>query len=177
MPSAFPVFFDVDVVGGRPLPIEVGWAFVGDDQKSVISESYFVKPEEWKAGNDWGHSEDQETRISDVLTAGRSVVQIARRLNVALADRNVFADDPFDEEWLIGMYDAVGVEPSFKIRRLLAKMLVQKCADVLGMSSTAFSRLQGAVERAGPRTQNAEANARHLALLWLTVTQTTNSMG
>jgi hypothetical protein len=113
--------------------------------------------------------------IHYALASGRPPLEIASRMNIVLAGRELFADSPFDEASLLQMFDAAGLEPTFRVRKLLATLHVQKLADELSVPASSFIQMQRASERISPRIHRAEADARYWATLWLTMSISKNT--
>src|SRR5260370_35962110 len=60
----------------------------------------------------------------ELWRAGRPVLVIARRMNESLGGNELFADSPFDEAWLQQIFDAVGIEAEFSVRRTDPAVLI-----------------------------------------------------
>jgi hypothetical protein len=122
----------------------------------------------------WDSNAARLHRISRELLAakGSPPFAIARRMNIALAGRELFSDAPGDDEhWLRTIFEEAGSDPAFIIRRMHADVLIGNLAVARGWTLAAFEALKDDVPRLAPRTHRAEADARHLALLWQTVSR------
>ena len=165
-----PVFYDCEAscIGG--LPIEIGWAFVDMSAGEIKSESHLVKPPpSWDMESVWDRDAEKLHRISleQLLAHGRRPFEIARRMNEALAGRELFSDGPAeDERWLRVIFDEAGPEPTFTIRRTSADVLTAQLAAKLGWNTVSYEAAKAEADRSSPRTHRAEADARHLAVHW-----------
>lgn len=164
-----PVFYDCEASDVEGYPIEVGWAFVDRAAGAIVSESHLIKPpEDWPVKESWDRAAERLHRISlsQLHREGRPVWEVARRMNAALGGRELFSDAPQDEAWLGLLFDAAGVEPSFTIRRTDARILISQAAADHGMSQADYTRAKELAAQLAPRRHRAEADARHLAVLW-----------
>lgn len=168
------MFYDCEAsrIGG--LPIEIGWAFVlssGD----IESEGYLVKPPaHWDLDSMWDPDAEALHGISreQLAREGRSSFAIARRMNEVLAGRELFSDAPGDDErWLRIVFEDGGLDPAFTIRRMHADVLIGNLAVKGGRTLAAYEAAKDEISRLAPRTRRAEADARHLAVLWQMVSQ------
>ena len=169
-----PVFYDFEASGLHGVAIEIGWAFVDPATKSVVSESHLIKPSDIsELEKAWDPiAEDLHgITLSTVTKDGRPAFEIAKRMNSVLRGRELFADSPFDETWLMQVFDAAGLEPEFHIRKYLADLYIQERSAQLGILTATFARLQETANRLSPQTHRAEPDARHWATLWLLVSQ------
>src|SRR5438552_2615965 len=102
--SNVPVFYDCEAscIGG--LPIEIGWAFVDLSTDEIQSESHLVKPPtHWDMRPVWDPDAEKLHGVSleQLLSDGRRPVEIAQRMNEALAGLELFSDGPTDDaRWL-----------------------------------------------------------------------------
>jgi hypothetical protein len=171
--TSVPVFYDCEAscIGG--LPIEIGWADPSAD--GIRSEGHLIKPpSHWEMVNVWDPDAAKLHRISLELLAanGKPPFTIARRMNEALAVRELFSDAPGDDEhWLRTIFGEADSDPSFTIRRTHADVLIGNLAVARGWTLAAYEAAKEEAARLAPRTHRAEADARHLALLWQTVSQ------
>jgi hypothetical protein len=169
MMSDVPVFYDCEAscIGG--LPIEIGWAFI-DKSGELQSESHLVKPPlHWDMQPVWDPDAEKLHGISlkQLLAHGRPPFEVARRMNEVLAGRELFSDAPHDDErWLRIIFDEAGLDPAFTIRRTHADVLVGQLAAKLGWDSASYQAVEAEADLISPRTHRAEADARHLAVLW-----------
>ncbi len=165
-----PVFYDCEATCIGGLPIEVGWAYVDPTTDEIISESHLIRPpSHWDLRSVWDPDAQKLHKISMRLlySQGRTPLEIARRMNAALPDRELFSDGPADDErWLRLMFDEAGVDPGFVIRRMHADVLMRQLAPTRGWTSPGYESSKREAARACPRTHRAEADARHLAVLW-----------
>ena len=103
---------------------------------------------------------------------GRPPFEVARRMNDVLAGRELFSDAPADDErWLRIIFDEAGLDPAFTIRRTHADVLIAQLAAKLGWDSASYVAAKAETDRISPRTHRAEADARHLAVLWRTISK------
>jgi hypothetical protein len=165
-----PVFYDCEASCLGGLPIEIGWAFVDASTDEIHSESHLIKPpSHWDMQAVWDPDAEQLHRISleQVVAHGHPPFEIARRMNEILAGRELFSDAPADDErWLRIIFDEAGPEPSFTIRRTSADVLTAQFAANLGWDTVSYEAAKAEADRISPRTHRAEADARHLAVLW-----------
>ncbi|HWY14731.1 MAG TPA: hypothetical protein VNX86_06290 [Rhizomicrobium sp.] len=163
-----PVFHDCEATGPNGYPIEVGWAYI-DEAGALVSEGHLIRPPaEWDIESVWDEQAEAVHNIPlAILRAqGRPAFQVARRMNEALAGRELFSDSPADEDWLRKLFDAAGEEPSFTIRRTLANIVLMQATATRGLEYEAIPKAEQEASRTFPRTHRAEADARHLAALW-----------
>lgn len=169
MTTPTPVFYDCEASDLEGYPIEVGWAFTASGTGSLVSESHLIKPPaEWPVKESWDRAAERLHGIALVQLRrdGRPVWEVARRMNMALGGRELFSDAPQDEAWLRLLFDAAGLEPTFTIRRTDARVLVSRAAAARGLDEAAYARAKSLAAEMAPRRHRAEADARHLALLW-----------
>jgi hypothetical protein len=177
MTSDVPVFYDCEAscIGG--LPIEIGWAFIDKATGEIQSESYLIKPPlHWDMQPVWDPDAEKLHRISleQLLAHGRPTFEVARRMNEVLAGRELFSDGPADDErWLRIIFEEAGSDPAFTIRRTHADVLITQLAVKLGWDSGSYEAAKAEVDRISPRTHRAEADARHLAVLWRMISKGT----
>jgi hypothetical protein len=95
-------------------------------------------------------------------------------MNEVLADRELFSDAPADDErWLRIIFDEAGLDPAFTIRRTDADVLTSQLAAKLRWDSASYEAAKSEADRLSPRTHRAEADARHLAVLWRIISNVT----
>jgi hypothetical protein len=87
-------------------------------------------------------------------------------MNIALGGRELFSDAPQDEAWLRLLFDAAGCEPTFMIRRTDAWVLISQVTADRGLDEAAYASAKALAAEMAPRRHRAEADARHLAVLW-----------
>lgn len=173
MTAATPVFYDCEASDLEGYPIEVGWAFTDPGTGVLVSESHLVMPPpEWPVKESWDRAAERLHGIAfrQLWSDGRPAEEIARRMNMALGGRELFSDAPQDEAWLRLLFDAAGFEPTFAIRRTDVRVLISRVATERGMDEVAYGRAKALATEMAPRRHRAEADARHLALLWSIVT-------
>ena len=177
IPTEVPVFYDCEASCLGGLPIEIGWAFVDTATGEVQSESHLVKPPTtWDMRSVWDPDAQKLHRISreQLVAQGRPPFEIARRMNQVLAGRELFSDAPGDDErWLGIIFDEAGLEPTFTVRRTHAEVLIAQLVVRLGWDSIRYQAAKIDADRVSPRTHRAEADARHLAMLWRIISVTT----
>jgi hypothetical protein len=164
-----PVFYDCEASDVEGYPIEIGWAFTDPETGTVVSESHLIRPPEgWPVKESWDRAAERlhGITLSRLRLDGRPVWEIARRMNAALEGRELFSDAPQDEAWLRLLFDAAGLEPTFIVRRTDARALISRVADDRGLDEAAYARAKTKVADLAPRRHRAEADARHLAVLW-----------
>ncbi len=172
-----PVFYDCEATCIGGLPIEIGWAFVDSSTGEIVSESHLIKPPaHWDITAVWDPDAEKLHKISSdqLIARGRTPLEIANRMNQALAGRELFSDGPAeDERWLRIVFDEAGLEPAFTIRRFHADLMIAQFAARRGWDDAALQSAKVEAERISPRMHRAEADARHLAVLWQMITQRT----
>jgi len=169
MTTATPVFYDCEASDLEGYPIEVGWAFTDLGTGSLVSESHLIQPPaEWPVKESWDRAAERLHGISIVQLwrDGRPVWEVARRMNMTLGGRELFSDAPQDEAWLRLLFDAALCEPTFLIRRTDARVLISQAAADRGLDEAAYAGAKALATKMAPRRHRAEADARHLALLW-----------
>ncbi|HEY5046432.1 MAG TPA: hypothetical protein VII49_00240 [Rhizomicrobium sp.] len=165
-----PVFYDCEASGVDGVPIEIGWAIVEEDGGEIVSESHLVKPpKSWCIEARWDPCAEALHGIALVQLAsqGRLPFEIARRMNAALAGRELFSDSPMDEAWTRQLFDEAGEDPAFLLRRTDANIVIAAFARSQGVGDAALAEVRKEAERRSPRTHRAEADARFWAELWL----------
>jgi hypothetical protein len=160
------VFFDLEassLVEG--FPIEVGWAWVQDDE--VRSEGHLIRPSwQWLEMKSWDPAAEALHGISrDMLKAeGKSCAEVAARMNEALAGRGLVSDSPSaDTRWLWQMLDEAGTTPTFQIANLSADALIVAAAEKLGILDLEYTWVEKETARLAPRTHRAAADAAYWA--------------
>ncbi len=111
-------FIDVEASGLGPnsWPIEVGWTFMTGNPRSTL-----IKPADKWSMTSWEKSAENLHGISPVelVTEGRSPLDVALILNASLGDAHVYSDAPdYDSFWLFRLYDAAGVKPNYRLHDL-----------------------------------------------------------
>jgi DNA polymerase III epsilon subunit-like protein len=168
-----PVFYDCEASGLHGVPIEIGWAFSENDGL-IVSEGHLIRPPaRWKLARVWDEEAEALHGISqaELARSGKPPFVIARRMNAALAGRELFSDSPFDEAWLRKLLDEAGENAAFTIRRTSAEVLIEQRAAELGLGEHQLADIAAEAERTAPRTHRAEADARHLARLWVNLSE------
>ncbi len=164
-----PVFYDCEASGLEGLPIEIGWAFV-DADSAICSEGHLIMPPPgWNLARVWDKRAEALHGITmeQLAARGEPPFRIARRMNEALAGREIFSDSPMDEVWLMRMFEEAGDDPAFTIRRTHADIVMGERAARFGWDGPGLARVTAEALQLAPRTHRAEADARHLAQLWL----------
>ena len=164
-----PVFYDCEATDLEGYPIEIGWAFTDPGTGALVSESHLIKPPaEWPVRESWDRAAERLHGIAfeRLLQDGRPAWEVAQRVNMALNGRELFSDAPQDEAWLRLLFDAAGCEPAFTIRRTDARVLISQAAVHSGLDEAAYAHAKGLAIEMAPRRHRAEADARHLAVLW-----------
>lgn len=176
MTISTPVFYDCEASDLEGYPIEVGWAFTDPKTGVIVSESHLIKPpDDWPVKESWDRAAERLHGIAfaQLWREGRPVWEVARRMNTSLNGRELFSDAPRDEAWLRLMFDAAGLEPAFMVRRTDARILISQAAVDRGLDDAAYGRARVLAAEMAPRRHRAEADARHLAVLWNIVARET----
>jgi len=169
MTTPRPVFYDCEASDLEGYPIEVGWAFSDAATGVVVSESHLIKPpDDWPVKESWDRAAERlhGIALAQLWRDGRPVWEVAQRMNAVLGGRELFSDAPQDETWLRLLFDAAGFEPTFTIRRTDARVLISQAAADRGLDEAAYARAKALATETAPRRHCAEADARHLALIW-----------
>ncbi|WP_051881341.1 hypothetical protein [Parvularcula oceani] len=151
-------FIDVEASGLGPYswPIEVGWGFHGYQPRSVL-----IRPVDNWSMLAWEKSAESLHRIDpgQLLTEGRSVLDVALGLNAALGQATVYSDAPdYDSFWLFRLYDAAGVKPNYRLNDI---------GDLLGpIWDDEPSALVGRASAVAPHTHRAADDVRHLQTMY-----------
>jgi DNA polymerase III epsilon subunit-like protein len=164
-----PVFYDCEASALEGVPIEIGWAYVDDTTRAVVSESHLIlPPPQWSIESLWDPDAQKlhGITLSQLQAQGKPVGEIAERMNQALGGRELFSDDPHDRAWLRLVFAAAGFEPAFAIRDMDARRLISRLAAESGIDADTYARARDAAAQRTPRRHRAEADARHLAMLW-----------
>jgi len=155
MPQHPPCVIDIEASGfGRhSYPIEVG--FVRADGQAWCS---LVRPTDdwlhWDAAAEHVHGISRE----HLLQHGRSVAEVAHRLNHDLAGQTVYCDGwAHDYAWLATLFDAAGLTPHFKLESVVRLMDDSRLARLDDMRRDAYVTL-------GINRHRASSDAR--ALQW-----------
>jgi len=113
-------------------------------------------------------------------------IEIADRMNKTLRGRELYSDHPLDDErWWFMIWQASGasggmigesemivmVEPTFRLRQANAYNLIARLATKRGWDSAGYEAAKAEATRVAPKKHRAEADARHLAVLWLMISQ------
>lgn len=167
--ALIPVFYDCEASDVEGYPIEIGWALADPETDTIVSESHLIQPpEDWPMKESWDRAAERLHGISllRLWTDGRPVSEVARRMNEALDGRELFSDAPQDETWLRLLFEAAGLEPTFIVRKTDARVLISQRAAERGLDDAAYARARALATELAPRRHRAEADARHLAVLW-----------
>lgn len=163
-----PVFIDFEASALHDgFPIEVGWAYF--DGKSVRSEGHLIRPgPDWDLQGNWDETAEALHRISreHLLANGEPVFMVANRMNEMLAGKEVFADSPFDGQWMDQLFEAAGADPSFTMRTMLAPALVDQLSLAMGLYDSEIQKITKTVHQLYPHTHRAADDARQWAELW-----------
>ena len=174
MATSNPVFYDCEASDFEGYPIEIGWAFIDSATGQLVCESHLIKPpENWRVKESWDRAAERLHGISlaYLQSEGRPVREIALRMNEALGGRDLFSDAREDEVWLQLLFDAADLQPTFKVHRTDGRVLISQAAVTSGVDDTAYASAKAFAAETAPRQHRAEADARHLAVLWNIVTQ------
>jgi hypothetical protein len=177
------------------LPIEIGWAFVDPATGEIFSEGHLIKPPpNWDLGPVWDPDAEKLHKITreELYAHGRTPVEIADRMNKALAGRELFSDHPLDDErWWFMIWQTSGVsmgttgdlegictiEPTFEVRQPNAENVIARLAIKRGWDGAGFDAAKAEASRIAPIKHRAEADARHLAVLWLMISRGPHGRG
>ena len=121
-----PAVLDIEASGfGRDsYPVEVGYVLA--DGQSYCS---LIRP-----APDWTHWDPEAEKVHHIplqtaVTHGRDVQEVARQLNTRLDGLTLYCDGwAHDYVWLSTLYEAAGLNPSFKLDNLRALLTEQEAA-------------------------------------------------
>ena len=176
MATPTPVFYDCEASDFEGYPIEIGWAFADPTAGQIVSESHLIEPpEDWPVKESWDRAAEKLHGISlaHLRLEGRPVLEVAQRMNPALDGRELFSDAREDEAWLKLLFTTAGVEPTFRISKIDARVLISQAAAESGLDEAASACAKALAIEIAPRRHRAEPDARHLAALWNIVTRKT----
>ncbi len=193
--ASVPVFYDCEASSIGGLPIEIGWAFADIATGKIVSESHLIKsPANWDIEPVWDPDAEKLHRISrdQLIAQGKPPIEIVNRMNTVLAGRKLYSNSPVDDErWLFKMWEDAGVPaftvgerqtialpaPKFAIRKMHAGKLIGRIATKLGWDASDFKSAKAEAAHLAPRKHRAEADARHLAQLWLIIARGPHARG
>ena len=141
-----------------------------DASAAIHSERHLVKPPpSWNLASVWDPRAGALHGITLVqpATLGELPFRIGRRMNDALAGRELFSDSPIDEARLMRMFDEARDDPAAIIRLTDASLVIAERATEFGWAGRSLERIRDEALRFAPRTHRVEADIRHLAQLWL----------
>ena len=170
-----PVFFDIEASGLHGVPIEIGWAFADIETESILTESYLIRPPKtWAVTASWDEEAERLHGISyaRLQTEGATATHIMRRMNETLGGSTLYSDAPaWDGDWMQTIVDAGGVTPRFSLSRVEAHSFIGTVARNSDWRAEDILALMEKIGRNHPRTHRAADDARHLAALWLALSQ------
>jgi hypothetical protein len=169
MTNLAPVFYDFEASDVEGYPIEIGWAFLDSETDTLVSESHLIRPAgEWKIKESWDKAAERLHRIplAQIMREGRPVAEVAQRMNVALAGRELFSDAPEDKTWLRLLFAAAGLEPAFVTPKTDARVLISQAATDKGIDEAFLAQAQTLATELVPQRHRAEPDARRLAISW-----------
>jgi len=153
----------------------------------IHSEGHSVKPPPTRdLGPVWDPDAEKLHKITreELYAHGRAPVEIADRMNRTLRGRELYSDHPLDDErWWFEIWKASGarafttgdteaicmIEPTFKLRQVNAENLIARLAVKRGCDAAGYEAAKAKAARIAPKKHRAEADARHLAALWLMI--------
>jgi hypothetical protein len=173
----------------RGLPIEIGWAFAEPTTGEIHSERHLVKPPpNWNLGPVWDPDAEKLHKITreELYAHDRAPVEIADRMNRTLRGQELYSDHPLDDKhWWFEIWKASGapaftlgdteaicmIEPTFKLREVNAYDFIARLGADRGWDTAWFETAKDESDRIAPKKHRAEADARHLAVLWLMISR------
>jgi hypothetical protein len=182
-----PVFYDCEASSSSGLPIEIGWAFANPATGKIHSESRLVRPPpEWDLGPVWDLDAEKLHKITkeELYANGHTPIEIMNRMNKRLTYRQLYSDHPCDDRrWWFQIYAAsvapakaigdtkafVKLKPRFRLQHMNANHLLARLAARRGWDAAAYDAAKALAARVAPTKHRAEADARHLAVLWLII--------
>lgn len=137
----------------------------GELGRHHIRGLFHTSPRDWPIVESWDATAEalQGISLERLRTHGRSVWDIAQRMNRVLAGRELFSDSLLDEGWLTRIFNSAGLDPAFTIRRMDAEVLILELAKLRGLDAGNYERARLKAKRLAPRIHRAGADARHLA--------------
>jgi hypothetical protein len=190
-----PAFYDIEASCGGGLPIEIGWASADARSGKINSESHLIKPPpNWDLGPVWDPDAEKLHKITkaELYAHGRTPIEITERMNNTLRGRELYSDHPLDDErWWFMIWKASGVpafkiddqdvlcmiESTFKLRQVNAYNLIARLASKRGWDEADYEVAKAEAAQISPKTNRAEADARHLAVLWLMISRGPHGRG
>jgi len=163
-----PVFYDFEASGIDGFPIEVGWAFV-DDQNRIVSDSSLILPDsKWNLAAKWDENAEQIHGISlkHLMEKGTPTRQVAQLLNQALGGMELYSDSLFDQKWMGQLFEAAAVEPGFALQDKPAPVLIEELRAGLGLTEDDVVGLYRVLDHKAPHLDRAKPDARHWAARW-----------
>ena len=154
MPAAHPpcvIDIEASGFGGGSYPIEIG--YVREDGQAWCT---LVQP-----AAEWTHWDERAEALHRIpraalLQHGRSVREVARRLNEDLGERTVYCDGwAHDYSWLAALYEAADAVPRFRLAS------VRQLLDEDRLRQLDTTR-QGAFQSLGFARHRASSDARAL---------------
>lgn len=161
MTDQSPVFFDCEASALNGFPIEIGWAFTATNG-DIVSEACLIRPpDEWEISNYWDPAAQDlhEISVTDLYRHGQHVWEIARWMNAVLARRDLYSDSPFDEHWLVMVFEAADIAPAFTIHSMDAHRFI-------AMHTIGDAAMVVQDECPEDNKHRAEPDAQSLARLW-----------
>ncbi len=165
--ASSPVFYDFEASALDGCPIEIGWAWW--DGTIVKSESHLILPDPtWDIESSWDDRAEalHGITLKQLKSQGEPAFNVARHLNEAVGGRELFADSPFDVDWLSQLFEVAGSDPAFELRLMLAPVLIEQLRVKLGIPEAEASPIMTRIKQEYPHTHRAEADARQWAEIW-----------
>jgi hypothetical protein len=165
-----PVFYDFEASALDGFPIELGWAYLGPDKASVITESHLIRPAaDWNVAESWDERAQKfhKVSLSHLSRYGEPAYRVAKRANDVLAGSSVFSDSEHDGIWLVQLFEAAGLEPAFEVRLTLIGIIVNQLATNMNLPSDDYAEILFEADRIAPQTHRAASDASHWAWVWL----------
>ena len=146
-----PLFGDIEASGldRDSYPIEIAWSLPGGDIKSRLIR----READWVCWDDISE-EIHGIRLIDLEEKGRPARDVAKEMNGDLSGKVLHFDGgAFDRFWLARLFDAVGLEPTFKFGdydHLLATIVpIRGRERIIGQAKAKVIESATSIHRAG----------------------------
>ena len=171
-----PVFYDIEASSLDGVPIEIGWAFADPETGVIHVESHLIRPVVgWHIASAWDEAAERIHGISCGLPAicRRSLSGGHNPLHERGARRQGTLLGCTGLGWgpVAADRQCGNTEPKFSISRADAHTVIGAVGREQAWEAKDCLAMMEKIERDYPRTHRAAEDARHLAALWLAMTQ------
>lgn len=159
-----PIFIDLEAssLGDDSFPIEVAWSM---PDGSI--ENHLIRPRtEWVDWNEYAEREIHHISRAMLTADGKDAVWVAARMNEVLTGRTVYSDAPeFDEQWLLRLFAAAGLEPAFAVGFFDNVLMYAQASDPDGARER-IERAQREARERVPHQHRAAWDVEYLLEWW-----------